>query len=348
MNQRISQELSRRVSAAGVFATSVLDIASPPLFLDLGPTDLQFPLHLKIEALNVAGSIKFKTAATIIQDLESGGLLHAGKRVIESSSGNLGLALAIICASKGYPFICVSDPNISPTTAALIRAYGAELIIVERRDAYDGFLQERIATIKRMIAADTSLVWTNQYANPSNKRAHYSLTGAEILKAFPDVQAVFVGAGTTGTLMGCSQYLREHSPSTIIVAVDSVGSVLFSDAPGKRYLPGLGASRVPELLDKSLIDEVVLIEERETVLTCRAMAKQYGLLLGASSGTVLAGVRKSQYMFSGSRPVVAVSPDLGDRYIDTLYCDEWVQRRYGALTSPSKSKEAAATEGSFS
>lgn len=309
----------------------VLSIASPPLFVQLSNCDDEAPTYLKIESLNIAGSIKFKAATQIIADLEDANVLYPGKTVIESSSGNLGLALAIICAGKGYPFICVSDPNVSSQTAALIKAYGAELLIVDRRDSLGGFLQERIATIRRMVAEDPSLVWTNQYANPSNKAAHYLHTAPEILEAFPEVQALFIGAGTTGTLMGCAEYFRQHSPSTRIVAVDSVGSTLFSHVPGKRHLPGLGASRCPELLDCSLVDDFVLIPERETIAYCRSIGKSMGILLGPSSGTVLAGVKRFGAKLDKTGPVIAISPDLGDRYVDTVYCDEWVEHRFGTM-----------------
>lgn len=314
---------------------SPLELCAEPLFLRL-QLEAAGPVLLKIEGLNAAGSIKFKAAVGMIQDLEASGQLRPGGRVIESSSGNLGLALAIVCASKGYGFCCVSDPNISPQTAKLIRGYGAELIVVTERDVSGGYLHTRIATIHQMLANDPLLVWTNQYANPANSAAHYQLTGPEILRAVPSPAAVFIGAGTTGTLMGCARFLRVASPHTRLYAVDAVGSILFADTPGRRHLPGLGASRIPELLDRSLVDEHVLVEERETVAMCRHIARNCGLMVGASTGTVLAAVQRKFGSDTPppSGPVVAISPDMGDRYVDTVYDDEWVSCRYGALPIP--------------
>lgn len=292
---------------------------------------------VKLEGFSIGGSIKVKPAIHMIRDLEASGRLGPGARLIESSSGNLGLALSMICAVKGYPFTCVSDPNISPSAAHAIRAYGADLIVVRDRDPNGGYLGTRIDLIKAMLDRDDRLVWINQYENPENVRAHYLTTGQELLERFPRPDHVFVGAGTTGTLGGVSAALREKSPSTRIVAVDSEGSVTFGRPAGKRHIPGLGTSRKPPIGLLSSFDDLLVVSERDTVAMCRRLARE-GLLLGGSSGTVLAGVAAYATRIPAGACVVAISPDLGERYLDTIYNDDWVRDHFPGLLP------AAATE----
>src|SRR5262249_33932272 len=209
------------------------------------------------------------------------GTLRPGKRVIESSSGNIGLALSIVCAIKGYEFICVTDPNILPHTRRLIEIHGARVVTVDRRDANGGFLATRIELIQEWLRRDPDLIWINQYANQANAAAHERWTGAEILKNVPKVDYLFIGVGTAGTLTGCSHYMRSHRPEVKIIAVDTVGSVTFGGAPGPRYFPGLGTSRPPELANPAAADDILLVPEEETVAACRRLLKRCGLLAGA-------------------------------------------------------------------
>lgn len=289
-----------------------------------------FSVNLKLEGFSATGSVKFKSALHMVTQLENQGLLHPGMKVIESSSGNLGLALSMICAVKGYHFTCVSDPNISPQTARIIQSYGAKLIIVQERDENGGFLASRIKLIKEMLSKDAKLFWINQYENKENVQAHYLLTGPEILTSFPSPDYVFVGAGTTGTLGGVSRYLREYSPKTKIIAVDSQGSVTFGQPAGKRLIPGLGTSYPPAIRSYSRFDELLMVPEQDTVAMCHRQAR-CGLLLGGSSGTVLCGIERYATRIPPGSCVVAISPDMGDRYIDTIYNPVWVATHFPAL-----------------
>ena len=297
------------------------------LFVDIGGLLPNTDVHLKIEGLSLAGSIKIKPAFYMIKKLEKSGVLRRGMRVIESSSGNLGVALSIVCANRGYPFTCVSDPNISPQTARLMQAYGAKVITVDQRDENGGFLGTRIRLIKSMLGKDRNLVWVNQYESEGNVEAHYHSTGPEILHAYPNPDFVFIGAGTTGTLGGVSRYLRERSPSTKIIAVDSVGSITFGGAPGRRHIPGLGTSAAPPIRKHSHYDHLVMVKEEDGIAMCHELAKR-GLLLGGSTGTVLSSVTQFMAGHPGKACVVAISPDMGDRYIDTVYDPAWVRQRF--------------------
>ncbi|CDG85687.1 pyridoxal-phosphate dependent enzyme family protein [Janthinobacterium agaricidamnosum NBRC 102515 = DSM 9628] len=288
------------------------------------------PVQLKLEGLSLTGSSKIKPAIHMLETLERTGRLRPGMRVIESSSGNLGLALSMACAAKGYHFTCVSDKNISPQTARLMATYGAKLIVVQQPDSNGGFLGTRIALIRSILAEDPSVVWINQYENSDNVRAHYLSTGPEVLADFPAPDYVFIGAGTTGTLGGVSQYLRRHSPATQIVAVDTQGSVTFGGVPGPRHIPGLGTSQPPAIREASSFDSMIMVPEADTVRMCRALASR-GILLGGSSGTVLCGIQRYASKIQAGACVVAISPDMGDRYVDTIYNDAWVAAHFPLL-----------------
>jgi len=286
-------------------------------------------VSLKVEGWNPAGSIKLKTALSLIEESERSRQIRPGTRVIESSSGNLGIALAIVCGQRRIPFTCVTDPNTSRSSFDLMKAYGATVVVVDKRDDNGGFLGTRIERIKSMLASDPRLFWTNQYANPANPLAHYRWTAPAIVRDRPACRWLFVGAGTTGTLMGCARYMREHAPHVGVVAVDAVGSVTFGGEAGRRSIPGLGSSRRPEILEPGMVDTVELVSELETVRTCREVSRRYGMLVGGSTGTVLAGLRKMEARLVGAGEVVAIAPDLGERYLDTIYNDAWCLERFG-------------------
>lgn len=302
------------------------------LFVDLGPI-LDVPLSLKCEGFNFGGSIKLKAAVSMIDAAESSGCLRRGSILVESSSGNLGVALSIIAASRGYDFICVTDARANVANTKYIRATGATVVVIEETGPGQDFLAGRIEYIERLCRTDDRVVWLNQYANDENWRAHYRTTGPAIAKAFPDAGTVYIGAGTTGTLMGCSHYLREVGHPARVVAVDSVGSVaLDGGTSAPRYIPGIGSSRRPEILDSSLIDEVVHVEESDTIRMCRRLVRS-GFLFGGSTGTVLAGAlqHRGRHGIDAAATGVAIAPDLGDRYLDTMYDDSWVEERFGRL-----------------
>lgn len=286
-------------------------------------------LYLKLEALNPAGSVKMKAALGMINDLERRGCITPDTVLIESSSGSLGVALAMICAERGYRFVCVMDPNSSEHNVKTVRALGAHVEVVTQRDENGGFLGTRIAYINQLVAQDKRYVWLNQYANPENPGAHARLTARSIANAFEHIDYLFIGAGTTGTLMGCVQYFSQHRPKTKIVAVDSIGSVTFGHPAGKRYIPGLGTSRRPEIFSPDNIHAFEMTAEADAVRMCRYIAKTNGLLAGGSTGTVLAGVSQWQSRIPADATIVAISPDLGERYLDSIYDDQWVIERFG-------------------
>ncbi|MDL4821053.1 2,3-diaminopropionate biosynthesis protein SbnA [Actinomadura opuntiae] len=297
-------------------------------------------LHLKCEGFNFAGSVKLKAAVEMVAAAEQSGLIEAGSVLVESSSGNLGIALAVIAASRGYRFVCVTDPRCNTAARRLMRSLGAEVRVVGTPDDAGGYLASRIRHVRELCAADDRYVWLNQYANPDNWRAHHRRTAPAIEHAFPGLEVLFVGAGTTGTLMGCARYFKERRAPVTIVAVDAAGSVTFGGVPERRMVPGLGTSVRPALVDESYIDDVVHVPEDDTIRTCRSLAAR-GFLFGGSTGTVVSGaIGWLKEKYPGEEPVaVAISPDLGERYLDSLYSDEWLSEHFGDI-EPAPAGEA--------
>ncbi|MEV0009059.1 2,3-diaminopropionate biosynthesis protein SbnA [Streptomyces sp. NPDC047973] len=301
------------------------------LYVDVEPV-FGRSLLLKCEGFNFAGSIKLKAAAEMVASAERDGTLRSDSVLVESSSGNLGVALSMIAASKGYRFICVTDARCNLATRLMMEALGGEVHLVGTQEANGGFLAERLAHVRQLCASDDRCVWLSQYSNPANWRAHYRTTAPEIARAFPHLDVLFMGAGTTGTLMGCARYFRDRQSPVRIVAVDIAGSVAFGGAPGRRMIPGLGMSMRPPLLDESYVDEVVRVEETDTIRACRRLARR-GFLFGGSTGTVVSGaVDWLARQRTDDLTAVAVAPDLGERYLDTVYQDNWVEDLYGSRT----------------
>jgi N-(2-amino-2-carboxyethyl)-L-glutamate synthase len=286
-------------------------------------------LYLKCEGFNFAGSIKLKAATEMVEAAARDGLLDSGSVLVESSSGNLGVALSMIAASKGYRFLCVTDSRCNLSTRLLMEALGSRVHVIAEPDPVRGFLGARIEYVRALCDSDDRYVWLNQYTNPGNWKAHYRTTAPAIARQFPRLDLLFVGAGTTGTLMGCARYFRKWHRRVRIVAVDTVGSVAFGGTPGRRMIPGLGTSIRPPLLDESYVDEVIRVEEADTIRACHRLARS-GFLFGGSTGTVVSGATR----WLGEHDerdltAVAIAPDLGERYLDTIYQSNWLQDLYG-------------------
>jgi cysteine synthase A len=298
------------------------------LFVDLLPVFGQ-SLFLKCEGFNFAGSIKLKAATEMVDAAEQDGVLTPDSIIVESSSGNLGVALSTIAASRGYRFLCVTDPRCNLPTRLLMEALGARVHVVAEPDPVGGFLGARLKYVSALCASDQRHVWLNQYTNAGNWRAHYRTTAPAITRQFPRLDVLFVGAGTTGTLMGCARFFREWPRPVRVVAVDAVGSVTFGGAPGRRMLPGLGMSIRPPLLDESYVDEVLRVEEADAVRACHRLARR-GFLFGGSTGTVVAGAMSWLDRHGGDDvTAVAIAPDLGERYLETVYQTNWLRALYG-------------------
>ncbi|MFC8667902.1 2,3-diaminopropionate biosynthesis protein SbnA [Streptomyces sp. NPDC057199] len=301
------------------------------LYVDLRAA-LGLPLFLKCEGFNFAGSIKLKAATEMVDAAERDGVLRPGSVMVESSSGNLGVALSMIAASRGYGFLCVTDSRCNPATRRMMEALGSVVHVIDEPDLHGGFLGARIAYVSAVCASDDRYVWLNQYANEGNWRAHYRTTAPAIARRFPHLDVLFVGAGTTGTLMGCARWFWQQRRRVRIVAVDTVGSVTFGGPPAPRMIPGLGMAVRPPLLDESYVDDVMHVPEPDTLRACRRLAAR-GFLFGGSTGTVVSGA--SDWLARHGRrnlTAVAIAPDLGERYLDTVHHPGWGVNVHGEDT----------------
>jgi cysteine synthase A len=313
--------------------SAALDFNEEDLYLDLRQT-LNVPLYLKCEGFNFAGSIKLKAAKAMVDAAEAEGRLTPESTIIESSSGNLGVALAIAATSRGYSFVCVTDSRCNLATRQMMETLGADVHIINQPHSTEGLLGARIHHIRKLCTDNPHYLWLNQYANPNAWKAHYLTTAPAIARHFPHLDVLFIGAGTTGTLMGCARYFADHHPATQIVAIDAEGSTTFGAPPARRMIPGLGTSITPPLLDTRYIHHTMYVSEPDTIRACHGLAR-HGFLLGGSSGTVVHAATaylKENHCGDADIKAVAIAPDLGERYLDTIYQTNWVHDLYGPYT----------------
>lgn len=317
-----------------VIVNSVLDLKQKKLFFELDKFVNDCDLYLKLEGFNPGGSIKIKAAVGMVEALEKDQRLIPGRHtLVESSSGSLGVALSIVAKIKGYKFICVSDPNINTMTAKYIKLYGGQLIIVDQRDENGGFLGTRLKYIHKLISKNSDMFWLNQYASRNNVMSHYNETAHEIFTSFKCIDYLFIGVGTSGTIMGCANYIKDHNLPTKIIGIDAVGSVSFGFKAAKRLIPGIGTSQRPQILNEKLLSDVVLVSEADAVRMCHAVLETRALLIGGSTGSVLAGIQKYKARIEKDATLVAISPDFGERYLDTIYDNGWVTTNFPSLVN---------------
>lgn len=288
---------------------------------------LPFQVYAKLEFMNPGGSVKARPALYMIREAIRRGDIGPKSVVIESSSGNLGISLAQICGYLGLRFICVVDPRTTEQHTAIIRSYNGEIDLVTEPDPETGeFLPARIRRVNELLAQIPGSYWTNQYANPDNYLAHANTTMKEIAASLEQLDYLFCGVSSCGTIRGCMEYVREKGLKTKIVAVDAVGSVIFGGEKGKRRLPGLGAGIVPGQYRPDMADHVVAVTDMECVQGCRDLVRAEAILAGGSSGGVIAAIRKLADSIPAGSVCAAILPDSGERYLSTIYNEEWVEK----------------------
>jgi N-(2-amino-2-carboxyethyl)-L-glutamate synthase len=284
-------------------------------------------VFLKLESENPTGSMKDRAGYGLIQDLEDRGLLAASSTIIESTSGNLGVALSLICKAKKYPFIAVVDPKTTHENITKMEALGARIDYVSHPDENGGYLLSRLARVQELCAQNQHYVWTNQYANPANPRIHYLSTGPEIYQQMKGkIDVIFAPVSTGGTLAGISRYLRERSPLTTIVGVDVHGSVVFGAPPAARRLTGIGSSRCSNFITDDLYDDTIHVHDEEAFAFCHALYEKTGLKLGGSSGCVLSACAQFLANHPDMNESVCVCADSGENYNTTIFDTLWIQR----------------------
>jgi 2,3-diaminopropionate biosynthesis protein SbnA len=296
--------------------------------------ELPFRLYAKLESLNPGGSTKDRPALWIIRDGIERGLIQPGRTVVvESSSGNMGIGLAQVCSYLGLRFICVIDPKTTEQNRRMLEVYGAEIDCVEEPDPISGeYLQARITRVQSLLLSYPSAFWPNQYTNLLNPLAHRQ-TMSEILRALGGkLDYLFCATSTCGTLRGCSEFVRDNGLPTKMYAVDALGSVIFGgQEKKKRLIPGHGAAIRPDLFDERLADRCVHVTDIDCVVGCRRLVKYESILAGGSSGAVLSAIDQVRHEIPSGATCVAILPDRGERYLDTIYSDEWVEKHFGPL-----------------
>lgn len=293
---------------------------------------LDLRVYAKLEGLNPGGSIKDRPAANIIQKAFQRGFIGPGSTVIESSSGNMGIGLAQICAYHKLRFICVVDPKTTLQNLAILSAFGAEIDLVSRPDPLTGeFLQPRLARVRKLVAEIPNSFWPDQYSNLENAEAHY-FTMNEVIDALDGrVDHFFCATSTCGTLRGCVSYLRQHGLPIRVWAVDALGSVLFGGKKTRRLIPGHGSSLVPKLYGADLADGCVHVTDEDCIRGCRRLVAEEAILAGGSSGAVFSAFDKVKDRIAPGSTCVLMFADRGERYLDTIYSDAWVRSHFGDL-----------------
>jgi cysteine synthase A len=295
--------------------------------------DIPFRLYAKLESLNPGGSTKDRPAYTIIKRGLETGAIQPDTTIIESSSGNMGIGLAQACAYFNLRLICVVDPKTTTQNIHLLSSYGAEVDMVLEPDPETGeFLQARINRVQQLLQKTENSFWPNQYSNEYNPVAHHE-TMREIATALDGrIDYLFCATSTCGTIRGCAEYLREHELLTRTIAVDAKGSVIFGGKKAKRLIPGHGAAMRPRLYQPDLADEHLLMTDLDCVVGCRRLVRTEAILVGGSSGAVLMAVDRFKEIIPPDSNCVVIFADRGERYLDTIYSDEWVNEHFGDVS----------------
>ena len=273
-------------------------------------------LLAKLELFNPGGSVKDRVALAMIQDAEVRGLLKPGGVIIEPTSGNTGIGLAAVAASRGYRAIIVMPDNMSLERQLLMKAYGAQVVLTDGKLGMTGAIQKAKALAQEIPGSFIP----DQFSNPANAKAHFATTGPEIWQDTGGNVDIFVaGVGTGGTITGTGSYLKSQNPKVQIVAVEPAGSALLSGGKaGVHGLQGIGANFIPEVLDRNVIDTVIPVTEEQAYAAARLLGKTEGILAGISSGAALhAAIRLAKRPEYTGKTVVVLLPDTGDRYLST-------------------------------
>ena len=287
----------------------------------------------KLEMLNPGGSVKDRIGIRMIESAERAGLLKAGGTIVEPTSGNTGHGLAIAAAIRGYKCIFVMPDKMSQEKIALLRAYGAEVVICptavppESPESY-----YRVAD--RLAEEIPGAYQPNQYFNPENPATHYETTGPEIWRQTDGAIDVFVaGVGTGGTITGVGRFLKEQNPAVTIVGADPEGSVYSGDAPRPYLVEGIGEDFWPATFDPSVVDRYVKVSDRDSFRTARAVTRQEGILIGGSAGSAVFAALQVARELDETKTIVVLLPDTGRQYLSKVYSDSWMLQ-HGMLDRP--------------
>lgn len=284
-------------------------------------------LHLKLEQFNPGGSVKDRTAWGMLRDLERAGRLCPGMRLIESSSGNTAIGLAILGAQRGYPVTAICDRHLPGAKRARLLAFGADIVFLPETPVGVDTVELRIALADYLARIVPNCISPGQFSNTSNPAIHYETTGPEIWRDMGGrIDALVASVGTCGTISGVGRYLKEQSPAVRIIAVEPKGSVIFGGEHRPYLVQGGGLSFVPRTLDRSVIDEARKVSDADAIRAAHEVAQYEGWMLGGTGGLVAHVLGELAIELGPGRRVVGIIPDAGERYLDTVYDPSWLAR----------------------
>ncbi|MFH0411676.1 cysteine synthase A [Corynebacterium sp. L4756] len=283
--------------------------------------DIDATVLVKVESFNPANSVKDRIGAAIVDAAETSGELKPGGTIVEATSGNTGIALALVGAARGYKVILTMPETMSAERRVLLRAYGAEIVLTPGAAGMQGAVDKA----NEILAEQENAVLARQFGNEANPEVHYKTTGPEIwADSGESVDAFVAGVGTGGTVTGAGRYLKEQNADLHLVAVEPADSPVLSEGKaGPHKIQGIGANFVPEVLDRELLDEVLTVTNEESIAMARKLATDEGLLVGISSGANIASALKvaARDEFKG-KTIVVVAPDFGERYVSTVLFED--------------------------
>jgi cysteine synthase len=300
--------------------TNITDLVgrTPMIKLNRLGSGADVELFAKLEAFNPGGSVKDRIGVAMIAAAERNGRVEPGKTtIVEATSGNTGIALAFVCAAKGYDLILTLPQGMSREREALLRLYGASVEVIESL----GGMTEAVQAAQALAVRDDVFL-PDQFSNPANPEIHRRTTGPELWEALDGRIDVFVaGVGTGGTITGAGEVLKERNPNLRIVAVEPRSSaVLSGGSPGPHKIQGIGAGFVPEVLNRELLDEVITVDDEDAIVTARALARREGVLAGISCGAaVWAALQVASRPESRGARIATILPDSGERYVSTPF-----------------------------
>ena len=310
-------------------------IGGPPLVkLEKLFRSSPFECYAKLEGLNPGGSSKDRPSLAIIERGLETGEINSNTLVVECSSGNFGVGLAQVCAYHGLRFRCLIDPKVTRQNVDILTAFGAELEMIERPDPATGeILPAKLKRVREIQDTVDNTFWANQYASPENSGAHYRTTIQEILQQLDGVvpDFLFIATGTCGTIRGCTDYLLDQGYATKVIAVDALGSQIFANIRHDRQVPGLGSGICPQLTPAQGLHRVMHLTDMDCVRGCRRLLQAEAILAGGSSGGVISAVEKLGSEIQQGATVVVLLPDRGERYLNTIYNDDWVRENIGDI-----------------
>ena len=297
-------------------------------------------IYVKCEYLNPAGSMKDRVAMNIVTDAERRGLLRPGGTIIEATSGNTGMGLAMVAAVRGYSCIFVMPDKMSQEKIASLRAFGAKVVICPT--AVDPEDPRSYYSVSRRLVEETpGAFYANQYHNPANPEAHYISTAPEVWEqSGGEIDVFAAGMGTGGTISGCGRYFKERKPGFKIVGVDPIGSLYYEyvktgrlTKPFSYYVEGIGEDFLPSTMDLKIIDEIVRVDDKECFLMTRRLTREEGIFCGGSGGAAVAGAVKYAERSGKKENILVLLPDGAPKYLSKIFNDEWM-RQNGFLDEP--------------